>query len=133
MTWCALPVAIVLFAMPGVLQGQGVTPVASLRPGQEVLFTLRAVVRAQEAYQLDNTRYASDAAALRFRAEPGVRVTVLYATQRGWAGQATHAAIPRRTCVVYFGYLDPSVKVLTEFEGRRPKREGEPACDSFEA
>jgi hypothetical protein len=108
-----------------------VTPVASLRPDQAVLFTLRAAVRAQEAYHLDNTRYATDVSALRFRAEPGVAVTVLKATQRGWAGQATHAARPGRTCVVYFGYLDPSLKVLTEFEGRRPKREGEPVCDSF--
>ena len=133
MTWRTLPVAIVLLTLPGMLQGQGVTPVASLRPGQAVLFTLRAAVRAQETYHLDNTRYASDPSTLRFRAEPGVTVTVLHATQRGWVGQATHAATPGRTCVVYFGYLDPALKVLTEFEGRRPKREGEPVCDSFGA
>ena len=118
-------------AAPFSVSAQGVTPVASLRPGQAVLFTLRAVVRAQEAYHLDNTRYASDPARLRFQAEPGVTVTVLHATQRGWVGQATHDGTPGRTCVVYFGYLDPALKILTEFEGRRPKREGEPVCDSF--
>ena len=45
---------------------QSVTPVAALRTQQAVLFTLRSVVRAQEAYQLDNTRYTADVSKLRF-------------------------------------------------------------------
>ena len=110
---------------------QSVTPVAALRSQQAVLFTLRSVVRAQVDYQLDNTRYASDVSRLRFRAEPGVTVAILVATQRGWVGEARMAGVTGKNCVVYYGDLDPSVKVITEFEGRRARREGEPVCDSF--
>ena len=110
---------------------QSVTPVAALRTQQAVLFTLRSVVRAQEAYQLDNTRYTADVSKLRFRPEPGVTVAILVATQRGWVGEARMAGVPGKSCVVYYGSLDPSIKVITEFEGRRAKREGEPVCDSF--
>ena len=110
---------------------QSVTPVAALRTQQAVLFTLRSVVRAQEAYQLDNTRYAADVSKLRFRPEPGVTVAILVATQRGWVGEARMAGVPGKSCVVYYGSLDPSIKVITEFEGRRAKRQGEPVCDSF--
>ncbi len=96
-----------------------------------MLFTLRSVVRAQVDYQLDNTRYASDISRLRFRAEPGVTVAILVATQRGWVGEARMAGVTGKNCVVYYGDLDPSVKVITEFESRRARREGEPVCDSF--
>ncbi len=125
--------ALLLFALlsPAPCLAQSVTPVAALRTQQAVLFTLRSVVRAQEAYQLDNTRYASDVSKLRLRAEPGVTVAILVATQRGWLGEARMAGVPGKTCVVYYGSLDPSIKVMTEFEGRRAKREGEPVCDAF--
>lgn len=116
---------------PASALAQAVTPVAALKTQQAVLFTLRSVVRAQEAWQLDNTRYASDLSKLRFRPEPGVTVAILVATQRGWVGEARSAAAPGRTCVVYYGYLDPALKVITEFEGRRARREGEPVCDAF--
>jgi len=125
--------ALLLFALlsPAPCLAQSVTPVAALRTQQAVLFTLRSVVRAQEAYQLDNTRYASDVSKLRLRAEPGVTVAILVATQRGWLGEARMAGVPGKTCVVYYGSLDSSIKVMTEFEGRRAKREGEPVCDAF--
>ncbi len=125
--------ALLLFALlsPAPCLAQSVTPVAALRTQQAVLFTLRSVVRAQEAYQLDNTRYASDVSKLRLRAEPGVTVAILVATQRGWVGEARMAGVPGKTCVVYYGSLDPSIKVMTVFEGRRAKREGEPVCDAF--
>ena len=116
---------------PAPCLAQSVTPVAALRTQQAVLFTLRSVVRAQETYQLDNTRYASDVSKLRFRPEPGVTVAILVATQRGWVGEARMAGVSGKTCVVYYGYLDPSARVITEFEGRRAKREGEPVCDTF--
>ncbi len=116
---------------PAALHGQAVTPVAGLTAQQAVLFTLRSAVRAQEAYHLDNTHYATEASKLRFTAEQGVVVKVLLATQRGWVGEAWHPSKPGRTCVVFFGWVDPGYKVITEFEGRRPRREGEPACDTF--
>lgn len=127
----SIALGLLVVLAPAVLHGQAVTPVASLTAEQSVLFTLRSAVRAQEAYHLDNTRYAADVARLRFTYEPGVTVKVLTATQRGWAGEAQHAARPGRTCVVFFGWIDPDYKLLTEFQGRRPRREGEPACDSF--
>lgn len=125
--------ALLLFALlsPAPCLAQSVTPVAALRTQQAVLFTLRSVVRAQEAYQLDNTRYTADVSKLRFHPEPGVTVAILVATQRGWVGEARMAGVPGKSCVVYYGSLDPSIKVITEFEGRRAKRQGEPVCDSF--
>ena len=59
----------------------------------------------------------------------GVTIVVISATQRAWSAKGTWDKSPGRSCVVYFGYTTDVKPPITEFEGRRPKQEGEPACD----
>jgi hypothetical protein len=94
-----------------------------------VLLSLRSLARAEEQYLATKMRYATSVDSLRFTAEPGVTVTVLSASQRGWTARGMWDKSPGRSCVVYFGYASDVKPPITEFEGRRPKREGEPVCD----
>jgi hypothetical protein len=74
-------------------------------------------------------RYAGSVDSLRFTPELGVTVVVTWASQRGWAAKGMWDKSPGRSCVVYFGYTTDVKRPITDFEGRRPKREGEPVCD----
>ena len=93
------------------------------------MMSLRSLARAEEGYLNSRMRYAGSVDSLRFRPEPGVTVVVISASQRGWSAKAMWDKTPGRSCVVYFGYATDVKPPITDFEGRRPKREGEPACD----
>ena len=94
-----------------------------------MLLSLRSLARAEEQYLETRMRYAGSVDSLRFTPEPGVTVVVISATQRGWSAKGMWDKSPGRSCVVYFGYTTDVKPPITEFEGRRPKREGEPVCD----
>lgn len=96
---------------------------------QSVLLSLRSLARAEEQYFGRRMRYAGSVDSLRFTPEPGVTVVVTLASPRGWAAKGMWDKSPGRSCVVYFGYTTDVKPPITEFEGRRPKREGEPVCD----
>jgi len=123
--------AFALLVLPASVTAQGarisVPPPANA--SQSVLMSLRTLARAQEQYLETRMRYAASADSLRFTPEPGVTVVVLSASPRAWSAQGSWDKAPGRNCVVYFGYASDVKPPITEFEGRRPKREGEPACD----
>jgi hypothetical protein len=122
---------IALLLCPASLAAQGARisvpppPTAS----QSVRMSLRSLARAQEQYLDTRMRYAGSVDSLRFTPEPGVTVVVISASQRGWSAKGMWDKSPGRSCVVYFGYTTDVKPPITDFEGRRPKREGEPACD----
>ena len=122
---------IALLCIPALLQAQGARISVPPPPNasQSVLLSLRTLARAQEQYLETKMRYAASADSLRFTPEPGVTVVVLSASPRAWSAQGSWDKAPGRNCVVYFGYASDVKPPITEFEGRRPKREGEPACD----
>lgn len=122
---------IALLLLPGLLAAQGarITVPPPPNASQSVLLSLRSLARAEEAYLESRMRYAGNVDSLRFTPEPGVTVVVLQASQRGWSAKGMWDKSPGRSCVVYFGYTTDVKPPITDFEGRRPKREGEPVCD----
>jgi hypothetical protein len=96
---------------------------------QSVLLSLRSLARAEEKFFESRMRYGASVDSLKFTPAPGVTVTVISATARGWSARGSWDKSPGKTCVVYFGYTTDVKPPITEFEGRRPKREGEPVCD----
>ena len=122
---------VALLLLPASLTAQGARvnfpPPASA--SQAVLLSLRSLARAEEQYLETRMRYAGSVDSLRFAPEKGVTVVVISATQRSWSAKAMWDKSPGRSCVVYFGYTSDVKPPITDFEGRRPKREGEPACD----
>ena len=66
---------------------------------------LEELVRAQEAYWVDNEQYALDLESLAFNASPGVLVDVLEAYREGFSALATSAS-GQAECAVYVGSAD---------------------------
>jgi len=122
---------IALLLCPASLAAQGARISVPPPPNasQSVRMSLRSLARAQEQYLDTRMRYAGSVDSLRFTPEPGVTVVVISASQRGWSAKGMWDKSPGQSCVVYFGYTTDVKPPITDFEGRRPKREGEPACD----
>ena len=120
-----------LLCLPGLLSAQGarITVPPAPNASQTVLLSLRSLAWAQEQYFETRMRYAPSVDSLQFKPEPGVTIVVTSASQRAWSAKGMWDKSPGRSCVVYFGYASDVKPPITEFEGRRPKREGEPACD----
>lgn len=68
---------------------------------------LRNLAVAQEAYFYENAQYASDTAALKFRASPGVVLTIVAPPTGGWLATATHPLSYPLRCVIYYGSMTP--------------------------
>ena len=78
---------------------------------------LRRLVSANEVYRAKTKRYAAAVGALTgFRPSAGVSVSVLTASATGWAGKATAASLPGKSCVVSVGVVPTPPK--TDATGR---------------
>lgn len=123
--------AFALLVLPATVAAQGARISVPPPPNanQSVLLSLRSLARAEEQYFESKMRYASSVDSLKFKPEAGVTVEVLSASARGWSARGMWNKSPGKSCVVYFGYATDVKPPITEFEGRRPKREGEPVCD----
>jgi hypothetical protein len=122
-------IALLLCPASLVAQGARISVPPPPNASQSVLLSLRSLARAQEQYLDSRMRYAGSVDSLKFTPEPGVTVAVIWASQRGWSAKGMWDKSPGRSCVVYFGYTTDVKPPITDFEGRRPKREGEPVCD----
>ncbi len=122
-------IALLFLPVPLAAQGARVSFPPPPNANQSVLISLRSLARAEEHYLERRMRYAGSVDSLQFTPESGVTVVVTWASQRGWSAKGMWDKSPGRSCVVYFGYATDVKPPITEFEGRRPKQEGEPACD----
>ena len=122
-------IALLFLPVPLAAQGARVSFPPPPNANQSVLISLRSLARAEEQYLERRMRYAGSVDSLQFTPESGVTVVVTWASQRGWSAKGMWDKSPGRSCVVYFGYATDVKPSITEFEGRRPKQEGEPACD----
>lgn len=122
---------IALLFLPTSLAGQGarITRPPPPSASQAVMISLRKLGHAEERYLETRMRYAGSVDSLKFAPEPGVTVEIISASPRGWSARGMWDKSPGRSCVVYFGYTTDVKPPITDFEGRRPKQEGEPACD----
>lgn len=96
--------------------------------------SLRKLVVAQEDYFSDHNVYGrtlSDRSKQQVYIEPapGVTLTLTYVTKNSWAGRATHAWLPGRSCVIVAGEVPPSRIPRTTGGGLVPQEEGRPVCD----
>jgi hypothetical protein len=72
-------------------------------------FALRKLAKSEEKYLAMNGRYTMDQTKLEtFAWDPGVTVTIVSATDQGWAARASFALLPGKSCVMWRGELDAS-------------------------
>ena len=72
-------------------------------------FALKKLAKSEEKYLALNGRYTTDPTKLEtFAWDPGVSVSIVSATESGWAARATFALFPGKSCVMWRGELDAS-------------------------
>lgn len=72
-------------------------------------FALRKLAKSEEKYLALNGRYTTDETKLEtFTWDPGVTITVVSATDQGWAARASFVLFPGKSCVMWRGELDAS-------------------------
>ena len=81
---------------------------------------LKNLASHEEIYYSDHYAYTSSATDLAFTSSDGVEITV-YATQKGWAAWATHAALgPSQGCAIYYGESPVSREMIGEVTPTHP-------------
>lgn len=88
---------IAAIAVPKFASTKGKANAAALRAD------LRNLASAQEAYFHEFSHYSTDTAALKFNSSQGVVLTIISASQGGWAAKATHPQSFPLTCSVFSG------------------------------
>lgn len=72
-------------------------------------YALHALAKSEEKYRALNGHYTGDQSKLEpFAWDQGVSVTVVAATDQGWAAKASFSLFPGKTCVMWRGELDAS-------------------------
>jgi prepilin-type N-terminal cleavage/methylation domain-containing protein len=66
---------------------------------------LRNLASAQEAYFHEHSWYTTDTAQLKHTTSRGVVLTIISATQGGWAAKATHPQSFPLTCAMFNGFV----------------------------
>ena len=101
-------------AIPKFANTKGKANAAALRSD------LRNLSVAEEAFFYDSLHYSTDTASLRFRASPGVIVTIVTGATGGWAATATHPLSYPFQCQIYAGAITPPPPLAPQ--------EGVPGC-----
>lgn len=93
---------------------------------REISQTLRRLVAAEQSFFAENGAYSADLGRVGFRPLGASRVEFLWVSKGGWAGRATHPALPGRDCVTFTGAGGP---VPATRRLNRSGREGAIVCD----
>jgi hypothetical protein len=90
---------------------------------------LRNLAHSQETYFAMQGSYArrTEPMALQYLWHRDVRVKILAADNQSWAAKATHARLPGKSCVIWFGAVGQ--RPATDAQQRRENRSGVPVCD----
>ena len=89
---------------------------------------LRRLVSANEVYRAEKGQYSAQVTVLRgYHPSPGVTVTILQASSTGWAGQATAASLPGKSCVIVVGTVPTQPTTLAD---KRSGPEAVAVCDN---
>ena len=75
---------------------------------------LKNLSSSQENYFYYNEKYSTGIGALNFAPSPGVVLTIVEATPRGWSARTTHPAAFPLTCAVFFGDAAQVVPATSE-------------------
>ena len=105
---------IVIAATPGIRCGREMAYGAAMKSD------LKNLASQEEIYYSDHYAYTSSATDLAFTNSDGVEITV-YATPKGWAAWATHAALgPSQGCALYYGESPVSREMIGEVTTTHP-------------
>ena len=101
----------------------------AVNPRTLMMADLRNLVRSQETYFANQGVYArrTEPLALQYLWRPGVRVRILSADRQSWAAKATHARLPGKSCIIWFGTV--SQRPVTDAQRRQSQAAGSPVCD----
>lgn len=76
---------------------------------------LRSLATAQEAYFYEHSIYADTPSRLKIQTSPGVVLTIVSATSKGWSAKVTHPQSYPLTCAMFTGSVDsPPLPATTE-------------------
>lgn len=100
----------------------------------ELRGSLRALATAQNEHYGTYRAYAYDPASLeglaRFEISAEVRLRIVQAGADGFAAEVTHAALPGRSCVYWYGRPGALEPIRTALEARAGERSpGQAICD----
>jgi len=93
---------------------------------------LRELTMAEEMYYNENSAYTTDISKLQLARRTGdvVVLRVIAAGPAGWSGEATHPALPGKSCVTYAGVVSaPTGIPQTAFDHAQPLGERDFVCD----
>jgi len=90
---------IAAIAVPKFQSTKGKANAAALRAD------LRNLASAQEAYFHEHSWYSTDTTQLKYTTSQGVVLTIISATQGGWAAKATHPQSYPLTCTIFAGMV----------------------------
>ena len=101
----------------------------ALNPRTLMKADLRNLVRSQETYLANQGVYSrrTEPLALQYLWRPGVRVKILTADRQSWAAKATHARLPGKSCVIWFGSVPQ--RPVTDAQRHQSREAGVPVCD----
>ncbi len=101
----------------------------ALNPRTLMKADLRNLVHSQETYLATQGVYArrTETLALQYLWRPGVRVEILAADRQSWAAKATHARLPGKSCVIWFGSV--TQRPVTNAQRHQSRATGVPVCD----
>ena len=101
----------------------------ALNPRTLMKADLRNLLRSQETYLANQGVYArrTEPLALQFLWRPGVLVKILAADRQSWAAKATHARLPGKSCVIWFGSVPQ--RPVTDAQRHQSREAGVPVCD----
>jgi hypothetical protein len=101
----------------------------ALSPTVAMKVDLRNLVYSQETYFATQGIYARRTAplALQYLWHRDVSIKILAADAQSWAAKATHARLPGKSCVIWFGMT--TSKPITDAQHRQGDRSGVPVCD----
>jgi len=90
---------------------------------------LRNLVHSQETYFASQGSYArrTESLPLQYVWHKGVRLKILSADAESWSAEATHARLPGKTCVIWFGPV--ARRPSTQARGAESSGSGVPICD----
>jgi hypothetical protein len=106
-----------------------VSALDALNPRIGMMVDLRNLAHSQQTYFATQGIYAkrTEPLALQYLWHRDVRVKILAADGESWAAKATHARLPGKSCVIWFGHI--AQRPATDAQRRRGDRSGVPVCD----
>ena len=108
---------LIVVVIIGILAAIAIPKFASTRQKSyrsAMLSDLKNLATVQEIYHADNFTFANDLVAIEAVVTEGITLTIVEATNTGWAATATHVGAPGETCAMFQGSAAPVAPATVE-------------------